>query len=170
MVDFDASPDAGPGGGTGAAPTVTSTLPTNGATGVALNASISATFSEAMDPATLGPTTFIVKQGTTTVSGAVTFDGATHSVTFTPAAALGTTMLYTATITTGAKDLEAPRWRRTTRGPSPPRGSAAPPTVISTTPLDLATNVSINKRPTATFSKAMDPLRSARRPSRWCRA
>jgi hypothetical protein len=33
----------------------------------------------------------------------------------------------------------------------------APPTVTSTTPLDLATNVSIHVHPTATFSKAMDP-------------
>ncbi len=35
--------------------------------------------------------------------------------------------------------------------------AAIAPIVISTTPLDKATSVSINKRPTATFNEAMDP-------------
>ena len=37
---------------------------------------------------------------------------------------------------------------------TPPLG---PPTVESVTPLDIATNVSLEKKPTATFSEAMDP-------------
>lgn len=148
VVDFD-------GGSAGAAPTVTSTLPANGASGVALDAPISATFSVAMNPATLGTTTFTVKQGATPVAGAVTAAGST--ATFTPAVALGASLVYTATVTTGARSsgglpLAATySWNFTTAA------DAAPPTVISTTPLDLATNVSVNQKPTATFSKAMDP-------------
>jgi Ice-binding-like/Bacterial Ig-like domain len=149
--------DGGTDGGTGNAPTVTATVPVNSATGVALNSSISATFSRAMDPSTLGTTTFTVKQGTTTVPGLVTYAAATQTATFAPAAALGSSLVCTATITTGAKDsggvaLAADHiWTFTTAA------NAAPPTVISTTPLDLATLVSISKRPTATFDKAMNP-------------
>ena len=156
LVDFNAGPDAGPEGGTGA-PTVTSTLPVNGATGVAFNASISATFNKGMDPATINATTFTVKQGATNVSGAVTANGATRSATFTPAAALAANQVYTATITAGAKDSGGTAlaanfsWTFTTAA------TAGPPTVISNNPLDLATNVSINVKPSATFSKAMDP-------------
>jgi hypothetical protein len=152
LVDFDDGAD-----GANAAPTVTSTLPVNEATGVALNSRLSATFSEAMDPATLDATTFAVRQGLTPVSGTVTVNGATNTATFTPAAALATSLLYTATITTGAQDsggtaLAAEHTWSFTTAPN-----AAPPVVTATTPLDVATGVGTNAKPTATFSKAMDP-------------
>jgi hypothetical protein len=153
LVDFDAGGDL-PGD---VAPTVTATQPVNGAIGVAFNPAISATFSEAMDSATLDATTFTVAQGTADVSGTVTVDGAARTVTFTPAAPLGASLLYTATITAGAKDLDGVAlaanhvWSFTTAA------SDAPPAVTSTSPLDLATGVGVNKKPTATFNKAMDP-------------
>jgi len=85
------------------APTVVSTIPVNGATAAALNAAISATFSKAMDPATINATTFTVNgPGAIPVGGAVSYSGST--ATFTPSAVLATGTLYTATITTGAKD------------------------------------------------------------------
>jgi ice-binding like protein/Big-like domain-containing protein len=151
VVDFDAASD----GGANSAPTVTSSLPVNNATGVALNPAISATFSKAMDAATLSATTFTLKQGTTSLSGAVSVDGATRTVTFAPAAALATSLVYTATITTGAKDSKgvamaaAYVWSFTTAA------GAAPPTVLSTTPLALAVDVPVSVKPTATFSQAM---------------
>jgi hypothetical protein len=110
-----------------------------------------------MDPATLGAATFTLGQGATSVSGAVSLDGAARTATFTPAAPLGASLVYTATITTGARDPEglalaaAHTWTFTTAA------SAGPPEVTSTTPLDLATGVSVGRKPTATFSKAMDP-------------
>lgn len=145
-------------GGPGAAPTVTSTLPANGATGVPLNLPISATFSQAMDPATLSATTFTVKQGTTNVSGAVTVNGAAHSATFTPASPLGLNLLYTATITTGAKDSGGLALAANYSWSFTAAASAGPPTVISTNPLDLATNICVPARVDATFDKLMDPL------------
>jgi hypothetical protein len=159
LVEFPlgAGADGGPDGGTGNAPTVTATVPVDLATGVALNSSITATFSRAMDSSTLNATTFTVKQGASNVLGSVNYAAATRTATFAPAAPLGTTLVYTATITTGAKDsggvaLAANHsWSFTTAA------NAAPPTVTSTTPLDAAIGVSISKRPTATFSKAMDP-------------
>jgi hypothetical protein len=84
-------------------PTVTSTLPTNAATGVAGNIAVTATFSETLDPLTVTTATFILKQGTTSVSGAVTYSGV--MATFTPDTDLTPGTVYTATITTGVKDL-----------------------------------------------------------------
>ncbi|MFH0894657.1 MAG: ice-binding family protein [Bacteroidota bacterium] len=90
------------GGGT-FPPTLISTDPLNLATGVALNKVISATFSQAMDPLTINTSTFTLKQGTTAVSGTVAYSGTT--ATFTPSNILAASTEYTATITTGAKDL-----------------------------------------------------------------
>ena len=88
---------------TGAAPTVTSTNPQNNVTGVARNTGIAFTFSKAMNPATINTSTFTLMQGTTPVAGTVTYSGTT--ATFTPSAPLLPATMYTATITTGAKDL-----------------------------------------------------------------
>ena len=85
------------------APTVALTDPANGDTGVALSKRVSATFSEAMDPLTITTTTFTLKQGVTPVSGTVTYVGLV--ATFTPTSNLAASTLYTATITTAAKDL-----------------------------------------------------------------
>ncbi|MFE3872453.1 Ig-like domain-containing protein [Flavobacterium sp. ZS1P70] len=83
------------------APTVTSTDPINNSTGISLNKTITANFSMIMDPSTITATTFTLKQGTTTIAGAVTYAGSTAS--FKPTNALLEGKMYTATITTGAK-------------------------------------------------------------------
>lgn len=82
---------------------VTSTDPINNVTGVARNKVVALTFSEAMDPLTINTSTFTLKQGTTAVSGTVAYSGTT--ATFTPSNVLAPSITYTATITTGAKDL-----------------------------------------------------------------
>ena len=58
-----------------------------------------------MDPATLDALTVTALQGLTPVPGAVSLDGGTNTVTFAPTTPLGLGLLYTITITTGAKDL-----------------------------------------------------------------
>ncbi len=139
-------------------PAVISTIPANGATGVLTNQELSATFNEAMSCSTLASpaTTFtLTGPGATAVAGNVTCTGAV--ATFTPAALLATNTLYTATITTGAKDLAGTPlggnyvWTfRTVPAPTPP-------TVISTVPANSATGVPINQALSATFSVAMNP-------------
>ncbi|MDB5223961.1 MAG: hypothetical protein JWN83_2628 [Chitinophagaceae bacterium] len=139
-------------------PTVISTVPLNGATGVAFNTKVSATFSEAMDPSSINTTTFTLKQGATSIAGVVTYSGVT--ATFSPSANLAANTLYTATITTGAKDLAGNTlaanyvWSFTTGTAS----DVTPPTVISTDPANNATGVLLDKKVTANFSEAMDPL------------
>jgi hypothetical protein len=141
------------------APTVISTNPANAATGVPVSQKITATFSEAMDSSTITTTTFTLAQGTTPISGAVTYAAAGTTATFTPSSNLAANATYTATITTGVRDLAGNAlasnfvWSFTT-------GSAldtTPPTVVSTDPANNATGVCINKAINATFSEAMDP-------------
>jgi hypothetical protein len=82
---------------------VTLTVPDNAATAVAIGNNITATFSEAMDPLTITNQTFTLSQGVNPVTGAVTYIGNTAG--FNPTVDLAPNTLYTATITTDAKDL-----------------------------------------------------------------
>lgn len=141
--------------GTLTAPTVISTDPVNNATSVVLNKVISATFSEPMNPLTLNATSFTLMQGTIIVPGTVTYSGSTAF--FTPTISLLPGTLYTATITTGARNVAGTQlannyvWTFTT-------GTAVAPAVISTDPVNNATGVTLNKTVTATFNMVMDPL------------
>jgi hypothetical protein len=82
-------------------PTVTSTSPTSGAAGVSLSAPVKATFSKAMNSATITSASFLLKQGSTPVTGTVGYSG--FVATFTPDS-LTNGLVYTATITTAVTD------------------------------------------------------------------
>jgi len=88
-------------------PTVIFTSPINGATAAPLKQNVNVAFSENMDPATLNPATFSLKQGKVPVDGNVTTAAATAS--FDPANKLEKGKEYTATVTTGASDLAGNR-------------------------------------------------------------
>jgi len=93
------------GGGTTdttTAAAVSYTSPEDVATDVAVNSTINATLNSS---ATLSTATFTVMEGSTPVSGTVTSVGTT--AIFTPSTDLNADTEYTATITTGAKDLAA---------------------------------------------------------------
>lgn len=85
-------------------PTVTSTGPGSGATGVPRNVSITATFSEKMNVTTINATTFTLKSGATAIPGVVTYVGTT--ATLNPASTLAPNTTFTATVSTGAEDLQ----------------------------------------------------------------
>ena len=136
-------------------PTVLSMMPANGAMSVALSSNVSATFSEAMTASTINSTTFTLKQGTTAVAGTVSYSGTT--ATFTPSSAFAGSTVYTAAITTGAKDAAGnslasnSTWSFTTAAPT----DVTPPTVMSMMPASGATSVAVSSNVTATFSEAM---------------
>jgi hypothetical protein len=141
-------------------PTVISTVPANLTTGVPINQALSATFSVAMNPATVDATTFtLAAPGGVVVAGLVTYVPAGSVATFTPTANLTPNTVYTATITTGATDLEGTTlasnyvWTFTTAASV----VLTPPTVTSTVPLNGATAVPLNQIVDATFSVPMDP-------------
>jgi hypothetical protein len=140
-------------------PAVTSVNPLTGSTFTCGNpVVINATFTKAMNPATIDNMTFTLTAGSTSVAGIVTYAAATNVATFTPSAALSPGTLYTATITTGAKDqfgngLTANfTWSFTTAASCPP------PTVTAVTPPNLSATTCPNSAViTATFGTAMNP-------------
>jgi Protein of unknown function (DUF3494). len=140
----------------GVCPAVISTSPANTAVGVSLDKIITATFNEAMNPVTITQESFTLElaaKGVTSVAGTVSYTGTTAS--FTPSSPLAPSTDYTGTITEAAKDLMGNAiqtdyvWTFTS-GPLP--------LVISVDPVNLATNVVLNKTVTAAFSVPMDPL------------
>ncbi len=165
-----------------APPSVSATTPRNAATGVWNGEKPTVSFNKAMDPASLTTTTFTLTQGSLAVAGAVTYNATTNTATFTPAAPLGVSLPYTATISTGARSsgglalASATSWSFTTRantaGELPVRlGSAGnfvvlAKTKISTVPTsaitgDIAispaaatfiTGFALSADPTTTFS------------------
>ncbi len=141
-------------------PSVISTVPVNLALGVPVNQTVTATFSEAMNYAKINSTTFtLTGPGATVVSGTVSYVAAGSVATFTPAASLTASTVYTATITTGAMDLggvalaASYMWTFTTAAVP----VNAPPTVISTIPANAAIDIPLNQTVSATFSEAMNP-------------
>ena len=159
---------AGCGGGNGSpasttvptVPTVSYTIPAAGDTGVAINTKITATFSEDMAQATITGTTFtLTGPGKTAIAGTVTYAAGARTAIFNPTSNLIISTTYTATVTTGVKDLAGnalavnKTWSFTT-------GTAADttaPTVSSTAPATAAIGIALNANVTATFSEAMDP-------------
>ena len=84
------------------APVVSSTSPGYGATIVGISSTVSATFASTIQSGTA--TVALVSASGTTVSGAITYDATTRTVTLTPTVALSATTSYTATVS-GAKAL-----------------------------------------------------------------
>lgn len=140
------------------APEIVSTDPEDGEALVPLDTNIRATFSEPMRAATLNTSTFVLRQGATNIPGTVTYVEATRTVTFDPASPLANETIYRASIDTGAQDLANQglparyEWTFTTTA-----APGVPPIVLTTTPIDGATDVPITTRPAATFSKRMNP-------------
>ena len=110
-----------------------------------------------MDVSTINAATFTLMNGTTSIAGAVNYTGVV--ATFTPTVNLSDNTLYTATVTTGAKDLSGNSmainkvWSFTT-GSGPDNVS---PEVTSKDPLSSGTGVARNKVISINFSEAMDP-------------
>lgn len=138
-------------------PRVTSTTQRNGATGVALDIRTGVTFNEAMDTASISAITFTLSHGGVSEAGTVTAAGTYAD--FKPTNDLAANTVYTATVSTGAKDVTGNPlrsnyvWSWTT-------GSAldtTAPVVVSTINANGDTNVSISTRVGATFSEIMHP-------------
>ncbi len=138
-------------------PVVTSTDPVNAATAVPLNKKVITFFNKSMNPQTINAATFLLKQGTNSILGVVSYSG--NSAVFTPSTNLATNTNYTATITTGAQDVSGNAlaanfiWNFTTGTIT----DIVSPTVTSTDPINNATAVSLNKNASAIFNKTMNP-------------
>ncbi len=145
-------------------PTVTARSPAVGATGVAPTANVTVTFGEAMNAATIGASTFELRDAANAlVAATVTYDAATSTATLNPTATLVAGATYTATVRGGAtdprvKDLAGnalqsnATWSFTTAT----AGDTTPPTITARSPAVGATGVAPTANVTVTFSEAMD--------------
>jgi len=134
-------------------PMVASTDPENNTNNVVLNKLVSVNFNMPMKASTITTSTYTLKQGTTTVSGTVTYSGTT--ATFIPATPLAANTVYTATVSKAVTNLDNTAiiadyvWKFTT-------GALIAPTVTSTDPINGTTGVSLTKTITANFSMVMN--------------
>lgn len=140
--------------------TIISTNPNNDATTQPINNTIVATFSERMDETTLTTDTFtVIGDNEAALVGSVSLDAASSTSTFTPTSNLTASTRYTATITTLAKSSTGESlahnyvWTFT----SDVTEDIAAPTVSSTDPSDIETNVAINRNISALFDVSLDP-------------
>lgn len=139
------------------APTVESTDPGVDAINVPFNKTVSVTFSETMNSATINTSTFTVKKQSdnTPVIGVVSYNGLTAY--FNPDENLIANTFYTATVSTGAKDmagnpLALKVWSFKTGLAA---DEVAPLVVLPTIPADKAENVAINTTVGVKFNEAM---------------
>lgn len=138
------------------APTVVGTSPVENELDVAVNTTLTINFNKAMDASTINTTTFTVLAGTTPVVGSVTY--ANETAVFTPTINLEVSTLYTATISSGAKDLVGTSLAADysfsfTTGI---QADIIAPRIVSTDPLNNAIDVALNKAIAVTFDENMN--------------
>ena len=124
-------------------PNVYSVSPRNNASGRSIGTNITATFGEAIDPATLSTSTFLLRDSfNVLVSGVITYDASTWTATLDPVGQLTNYMSYTVTIkggVAGVKDVAGNpmvsdfSWSFTTEALQPPpnQGPGGPILVIT---------------------------------------
>jgi hypothetical protein len=136
------------------APTVTTVVPQT--SGVGTNREIAVVFSKPMDPASINTSTFLVAG----VAGTVTYDAVNQIAGFKSTADYAADTMYSATITTGAKDtsgtpLAAPfSFTFTTRATA----DKSSPDVFAINLAAGATCVPLDQKITVTFDEQMDSL------------
>ncbi len=139
------------------APVIISVLPLENANNVQTNVKPSVTFSEAIDPATMNASTFVLKKDGNNITGTVVLNGTT--ATLTPAAALSANSTYSVTVMTGVKDLAGnmlaavKTWNFNTVG----LADITAPQVSSVTPANNSIAVQATVKPTVTFNEPVDP-------------
>jgi len=117
-----------------------------------------ATFSQAMNPASIGNASFTLTAAGAAVGGQVTYSASTNTAMFTPAAPLLAGVTYTATITTGATTQFGVAmsanyvWSFTIAA----NGCNPPPIVTGVTPPTGSLVTCPNGTVTATFNEAMN--------------
>jgi hypothetical protein len=139
------------------APAVQSTSPASGAGGIAPNLPVTATFDRPLDPSSLGPNSFTLRDsGGALVPASVTFDAASRTATLRPDETLEPFVTYTARIEAGIKSWHGEAtasphtWTFTT-------GPGTPPVVTTRSPASGATGVATDAVVTARFDRRLDP-------------
>ncbi len=132
--------------------------PVAGSTTACPNATVTVSFSEGMNPDSINGSTFTLSgPGGVAVAATVSYNASTNQAILTPAALLGSGVLYNAHVTAGAVNLYGIpvvpyTWSFTTAT----NGCHAPPSVLSVTPIAGSTTACPNAAVSVTFSEAMN--------------
>ena len=124
--------------------------------GVGTNRAVGVVFSKPMDPASINAGSFIVAG----VTGSVAYDAANKIASFKPSPDFAVNTMYSATITTGARDmngtpLAAPfNFSFTTRATT----DTSPPEIVAINVAAGATCVPLDQKISVTFDEQMDSL------------
>jgi len=136
------------------APTIVIVVPQSN--GVGTNRAIAVVFSKPMDPASINAGSFMVAG----VAGVVAYDAANKIASFKPSADFAPNTMFSATITTGARDmsgtpLAAPfNFTFTTRATT----DTSPPNIVAINVATGATCVPVDQKISVTFDEQMDSL------------
>ena len=133
------------------------TSPFGGASGVPTNVVLEARYSEPLDPASVNETTVRVF-GTTEVSGVRTLVEEGRVIQFTPDAPLEANRSHSWQITSQGLDDAAARFTLSTSFTTGAGEDNAPPSVVSITPADASTNISVTTVITIEFDESVNPL------------
>jgi hypothetical protein len=145
--------------------TITSTSPANNASGVSLTLTIQIVFNEPLDPATVGPSTFGLARGKTTLPATITYDATRSLVSLTPAGVLSPQTTYTVTVGAAVRNtVENPLGTPssssfTTLAPATVNGSITAPTGISPSSLTVLSYGGRTSTPSSTgaFTATVNP-------------
>ena len=136
------------------APTVSAVVPANAATNVPVGSSVVVTFSEAVNPLTVGTGTVRISVSGAILAGSYVVNGAV--VTFTPLTPFPGNATVSVSVS-GVTDLAG----NSNTGFNSSFTTAAtvdttPPTIVSVTPNNGATGIGLNGQVVVTFSKSMN--------------
>jgi Domain of unknown function (DUF4082)/Bacterial Ig-like domain/Bacterial Ig domain len=141
-------------------PTITARAPVIGATGVSRTANTTVTFSEAMSAATIGATTFELRDPVNNVvAGVVSYNGTTRVATLNPTPTLAALTTYTVRVVGGAagvKDLAGNAMAATSTWTFTTIADTTAPTISARSPASGATGVSATANVVVTFNEDMD--------------
>ncbi len=144
-------------------PTVSTTSPANGATNISTGSAVTVTFSEAMDATTISNSTVKLLDGNSMIAASVVYNASNKSVTITPVNALANSKTYTISVLggiPGVKDAAsnplAQTFSSTFTTAAASQVDTTPPSVLSVSPANGATNILTSAGITVAFSEALN--------------
>ena len=144
-------------------PSINSVSPNSGAIDVLIASDVSAIFSKAMDENSINAGTFVLHDSAENpIAASISYNNTTHTATLNPSSNLAYSTSYHATLlggSNGVKDVVGNplaadyTWSFTTESMI-----TTPPTVTSAKPINGVSDLRLETKATAYFSRAMDPL------------
>ena len=136
---------------------VTAVTPADGSVNISVNTPVTVQFNNAMNAATINSSTLTLTDGMgNTVAATVGFDAVSNTATLTPTVPLSRSSTYTLTVVGGGSGVADTDGNTLTDNVTTTFSTEAPLSIVSVTPANNSTNVSVNSSVTVQFDNAMD--------------